>query len=472
MKVLLPASECTPIVKLGGLGDVVGSLPKSLTKLGVNTDVIIPFFPIAKVDNVKLLHVIDLNVPFAGENNIVEVFKTKLDQSDVDIYLLRNNNYFGSGGKFAFENKVSETEMYAFFDRAVVEYVKAEFNTYDIIHCNDWHTGLITHLLDDEIGETRPKTLFTIHNLLYQGVGDTDLVRNVGIVPGAHSLIDWDIADGDINMMQQGITSCDYISTVSPTYAAEIMTKEFGGPFYDILKARKDRLTGILNGIDYSYFKRDFDINNYKEAKKREKMQLLEKLHMEPFDGSELSPNWDKPLFCYIGRIDVYQKGLDLMYEGVKHIVKNGGQFVLLGTGNKEWEKRYTELEKTGEFSHNVRCKIMFDEALALKIYQASDFIVIPSRYEPCGLIQMIAMHYGTVPVTRDVGGLRDSIENGKTGFKFETFKLADLTEALDRAFFAYKSEEFDKMVVDTLNKDFSWEKSAIEYKILYESML
>ncbi len=176
MKVLLVASEVSPIVKLGGLGDVIGALPKALQEIGVNIDVIVPFYPSVKTENLNMYKSLDLNVPFGGAVYPVGVFRTKLVGSDVDAFLLQNSHFFAKGGKDAFANNIGETEMFIFFNRAVVEFVKSQFNTYDLIHCNDWHTGLITHLLKDEIGDTRPATLFTIHNILYQGVGDSSLV--------------------------------------------------------------------------------------------------------------------------------------------------------------------------------------------------------------------------------------------------------------------------------------------------------
>jgi starch synthase len=244
MKVLLAASEAAPIIKLGGLGDVIGSLPKALEKLGVDVDIIVPYYPAANPP-ASTYKAFELSIPYGSDSHTVEVYKTRLPDSEVDVFLLKNARYFVYGGKEAFADNISETEMFVFFNRAVVEFIKAKFNTYDIVHCNDWHTGLITHLLVDELPDSRPRTLFTIHNLMYQGVGDPDLVKDVGITPGSHRLVDWDLEDGDVNMMLQGITSSDYVNAVSPTYAKEILTKKFGGGFAEILKAREGRLSGL-----------------------------------------------------------------------------------------------------------------------------------------------------------------------------------------------------------------------------------
>ena len=463
MKVLIAASEVAPIVKLGGLGDVIGSLPKALEKVGVNADVVVPFFDNAKLEDRDVYKSLDLNIPFGGENNQVEVYKTKLPGTNVDVFLLKNYKYFSKGGREAFANNISETEMFTFFDMAVVEYVKSEFNTYDLVHCNDWHTGLITHLLNDELGLERPATLFTIHNLLYQGKGGVDLVKDVGIYPGEHRLIDWDVSDGDLNLILQGITSSDYVNAVSPTYAREIVTQEFGKELSEVIKGREGRLTGILNGIDYSQFPRNYDSGNYASAKKSYKEDIQKELKLE---------NFRKPTFAFISRLDANQKGLDILIKIVPEIVKNGGQFVLLGTGDKEWEANFAKLNEKEGLEGNVSVNIKFDVELANQIYAASDFLLVPSKYEPCGLIQMIGMWYGSLPIVHEVGGLKDSVTDGVNGFSFDTYSSGRLLSAVQRAFKVYGTHLMDSMIENAMKTDFSWDKSALEYKILYEKVV
>ncbi len=464
MKVLLAASEVAPVIKIGGLGDVIGALPKALEKISVNVDVIVPFFPSAKIEGLQLYKSFDLYVPFANKNNVVEVFKTKLPDSNVDLYLLKNEEYFVGGSNF-FANNLTETEMFAFFDRAVVEYVNSSFNTYDIIHCNDWHTGLVTAMLKDELGNERPRTLFTIHNLNYQGTGSPALLKDTGIVPGEHPLIDWDLADGDLNMMQQGITSSDYINTVSPSYAKEILTKEFGSSFEDILKSREGRLSGILNGIDYSAHPRSYDINSVEEGKKDAKKALLERLKISP-------KHKDAPIFSFVGRIDAFQKGLDILFESLPELLKNDAVFLLLGSGDKRWEEKLATLSQDKTISDKFSCNIMFDIELANLMYAGSDFLVVPSRYEPCGLIQMIAMWYGTLPIVHDVGGLKDTVKNGENGFVFNRYSSQALLISMKEALGVYGTEKMQKMITASMRKDFGWEQSAVEYKKLYERIL
>ncbi len=460
MKVLLAASEVAPIIKLGGLGDVVGSLPKELQKQGVNIDVIVPFFPVAQVNEVKIHKALDLYVPFANESHLVEVFRTKLPGSDVDVFLLRNAKYFSGGGEKAFADNMSETEMFTFFNKAVVEFIKSQFNTYDLVHCNDWHTGLITHLLQDELEATRPATLFTIHNLMYQGVGDAFIVDNVGFSPGQHPLVDWDIEDGDINMVLQGLASSDYINTVSPSYAREILSEDFGGGFSDILRDRHGRLTGILNGIDYESLPRDYDVHNFIEGKKQSKLDLFKELRV--------NKQADVPVFSFIGRLDPDQKGLDLLE---KLFMRNSGknvQFILLGKGSFEWEERFKKIA-----DDNISVNVVFDVDLANSIYSASDFLLVPSKYEPCGLIQLMSMWYGTVPVVHSVGGLRDTVKDGITGIVFDSYSLSAFEKAFKRALKIYENKpHFYTMIRNAMMEDYSWRRSASEYKTLYRKVI
>jgi starch synthase len=464
MKVLFVVSEVAPIIKLGGLGDVAGSLPKALQKQGVDVDIIVPFFPIAKTEGLQMYKKFDLEVFFGNNTYTVEVHNTKLPGTNVDVMLLKNAEFFSQGGTDAFANNISETEMFLFFSRAVVELIKSRFNTYDLVHCNDWHTGLITHLLHDELSSSRPATLFTIHNFLYQGVGDTGLVNEVGIAPGRHPALDWDISDGDINLMQEAITSADYINTVSPTYAMEILTQEFGGELSEILGDRSSRLSGILNGVDYSQLPRDFDVTNFPKLKFKRKRLLQQKLGLA---GA------DKPLFSFISRLDPGQKGLEILYEAAEKILDLGGQFVLLGTGDPLWEGKFESFGSKMAESKDVSINIKFDTSLAIDIYAGSDFFVMPSKYEPCGLTQMMAMWYGTLPIVHGVGGLKDSVDDGVNGFVFDSYDMSSFGRAIERAFDKYADpERLSQMVSNAMKKDFSWDKSALEYKELYGRVL
>jgi starch synthase len=293
---------------------------------------------------------------------------------------------------------------------------------------------------------------------MYQGVGEAELARETGISPGEHQLVDWDLEDNKLNLMLQGVTSSDYINAVSPTYAKEILTEQYGGSLADILKSREGRLSGILNGIDTNAFPRYYDISNWQTGKAQAKKGLLKKLELK---------DSDKPVFSFISRLDPNQKGLDILLEVIPEIISRGGRFVLLGSGDKDWEQKFLRL--AGE---DVAIKIAFDNALACEIYAGSDFLLVPSKYEPCGLIQMIAMWYGTLPIVHNVGGLKDSVKNGVNGFVFDDYLGEVAKKSIENAVKMFGSKDYENMVVNALKTDFSWNKSAGEYKRLYGKML
>ncbi len=448
MKVLFVTSEAAPIKKYGGLGDYSGALPKALGTLGVNADVMLPFYDDIAVQNLKIFKNLDLLVPFNNTTYPVEIHKTKLPDSDVDVLLVK-----------LFEKFTPETEYFSFFDRCVVEYIKSQYNTYDIVHCNDWHTGFVTHLLQDELGAERPKTLITIHNLGFQGVADPTLVKELGFAPGDHPLIDWDIADGNVNMLLQAITSSDFISTVSESYAKEVLTPEFGYDLYEVLTARKDRFVGILNGVDYSTLPRSYDATNWQQAKKDAKQKMQTSLGL---------PVSTVPVFSFVSRIDPNQKGLELLLAALPYIKEQGAQFVLLGTGAHDWEQKFVAAAQE-QLSINIK----FDSQLALDIYAGSDFFFVPSKYEPCGLTQMISMWYGTLPIVHNVGGLKDTVRDHENGFTFEDYSTDALTQAIKSALNVYTDPtKYQAMVNNALGEDFGWAQSALKYKNLYAKML
>jgi len=459
LKVLICGSEVAPVIKLGGLGDVIGALPKSLEKLGVDANVVVPFFLTAKTENLKIYKSRDLLVPYDGNTRKIDVYVTKLPGSNVDLYMLKNDEFFSEGGKSAFLNNLAEIKAFSFFSRCVAELIKGKFNTYDVVHCNDWHTGLITHILQDELGISRPATIITIHNLSYQGTSDSSIVREIGLDPGVHKSIDWDTSDGDINFLMQGIMSADFINTVSPSYAEELLASQDSSKISEVLISRKDRFLGILNGVDYSSFPRDFDKTNWQPGKSGAKTRLLEELNLQKNDA---------PVFSMISRLDPNQKGLDILMDVLPYIISSGGKFILLGSGNKEWENKFREAQ-TQLGAQNVSINTVFDSELAVRIYKGSDFFLIPSKFEPCGLTQMISMWYGAVPVAHAVGGLKDTIKQGKTGFLFNTYSSDDFKKSLTKCFNIYKSQLYFDIVEECLNQDFSVDKSAKAYKELYE---
>lgn len=473
LKVLICASEVWPIIKLGGLGDVIGSLPKFLEKIGVEADVVVPFFPSAKLEGFKCYKSLSFQINYKKENFLVDVWATKLPNSSVDVFLLKNDMFFGDYGKEAFLNNIGETQCFSFFSKCIVELIKSRFNVYDVVHCNDWHTGLVPHLLVEELKSFRPATIMTIHNLSYQGLGDESLIYDVGLNPSSHKTIIWDLSDGNLNLLMQGIMMCDFISTVSPSYAKELVSINDDAQIIQVLKSRKDRLIGILNGLDYSAFPRqitkdNLNDNSWLSIKDDDKISLGKELGI--FSGSSYEEELFKkvPVFSMISRLDPNQKGLDILYEIVPQIVEMGGKFVLLGSGDKEWEAKFLSLqERLGR--SNVSINIKFDQNLALRIYKGSDFFLIPSKFEPCGLTQMIAMWYGAIPVAHAVGGLKDTISHGKTGFLFMEYSKEAFAKSIEKCFSIYRGDVFFEMAKNCLNQNFSFEKSAQNYKDLYE---
>lgn len=462
MKILFAAAEAAPIVKMGGLGDVIGALPKALSSIKIDCDVIVPFYTTVDINKYPLYKHLDLTVSYGGKTYLSQVYRGKLPDSDVDIFLVKQDEFFDIKKGYI----VNEVVPYSFFCRAVVAFIKEGYNTYDIIHAHDWHTGMLPHMLNDALGDSKPPVVFTIHNISYQGNTEMSILKDMDVDPSVHPSVLYDIQDGFLNFMQEALMNADYISTVSPSYASEILFSDISGDFSTILYDRRGRLTGILNGIDYKVMTRDFDINNWQIKKKNHKTDLLQKLKLT---------NIDLPLFSYISRLDPNQKGIDIMYASIETIVKEYGFFVLLGTGDKNWEGKLTQLEKdlNNKYGNKVSVNITFDTALADEIYRASDFFFVPSRFEPCGLTQMMAMYYGALPIVRDTGGLKDSVIDSVNGFKFKTYSSEELIQTVKRAMTFYSNNQaFEQMVKTALNADFSWNASALEYKKLYQTVL
>ena len=463
MKVLFAASEVAPIVKMGGLGDVIGALPKALSKLKIDVDVIIPFYSTIEVSKYKIYKHCELEVPFNGETIVTSIYKTKLPQSTVDVLLVRNDKLFDVKRGYI----VDEVVPYAFFCKAVVHFINHGFNTYDIVHCHDWHTGMIPHMLTDDLSNSKPPVLFTIHNISYQGNTSSSILKDIDVNVSNHPAVYYDIQDGFLNFMQEALMSADYINTVSPSYASEILYKDIGGDLSSILYDRRSRLTGILNGLDYSILTRGFDLADWKKGKADAKIKLYDKLG--------LTLDTKLPLFAFVSRLDPNQKGTAILYESLNDIVAKFGAFVLLGTGDPHWEKKLLEFSEESNrlYGKRVSVNISFDIALAEELYQASDFLLIPSRFEPCGLTQMLAMYYGCLPIVRDTGGLKDSVTDSVNGFKFKTYSSSELTNTIKKAALLFNDKrKYDKMVQNALKTDFSWDRSAAEYKSLYKKVV
>lgn len=474
MKVLFAVWELDPFFKMGGLGDVARALPGALKKLEVDIRVIVPYYKVVKMGRNKKTKVGEFKLEYAGKKETVEIWGVIHPYMKVPAYFLKNGTYLD----FAVS-----IETWGFFDKAVVEAIKSNVLNWqpDIVHVNDCHCGLIPHLI--KLEKLPIKTMLTIHNLAYQKKTSLDVIRHVGINPNSSKSIRWEIKKYQVNFLLEAIMHADIITTVSPTYAKEILTEEFGSGLNEILKGMEGRIYGILNGIDidFSHTTHDTAVKfpygpsekrvdekieyyGWKEGKRLNKEFLQKKLGLKVEDNI--------PMLCFIGRIDARQKGLDILHTMLRRIDQEKFEFVILGSGDEEWEERYRWLSTF--YPKYISCNFRFDDNLAHQIYAASDFIVIPSKYEPCGLIQMIAMLFGTIPIAHKTGGLKDSIKDGHSGFLFSSYDSKGLEDKVMKAVDVWRNDKttFEKIAENALATDFSWNKSAEKYLHLYNKLI
>lgn len=486
IEVIMASAEMKPLAKVGGLGDVVGSLPIALSKLGVNVKVFLPFY--GSIDSKKFkTNPLKKDIKIDINNNpyIFSLYELRLPGTKVKVYLVKNKHFNSKDvyledfkkfkkGKKTF--KVGNIERFVLFSRAVVESIKVMKWKPDVVHCHDWHTALIPTFIDEyslaDSNFDNVSSLYTIHNLANQGISNLDITDYAGLHHDLTPALMEDYYDqdgGKIDSMKVGILSADYINTVSPNYAKEILTKEYGAGLEDYLSRRKKHLSGILNGINVDVFdpskdkfiKKKYSTKSFVvgKAKNKEDLQILSKL-----EKSEV------PLFGLVSRL-VSQKGLDILLPSLEAMLKKYDfQLVVLGTGQKEFESGFKALAK--KYPKKVKAHIMFDVGLAQKIYAGSDFFLMPSRFEPCGLGQLIAMRYGTIPVVRATGGLKDTVVNNKTGIVFKKYTQKEMKKSIEASLRLYKNKvKFKKIALNGMKQDFSWDASAKEYIKLYKKL-
>lgn len=521
MNIVFVSSEVTPFAKTGGLADVCGALPAALSKLGHNVSVFIPAYrqiydPAIPIETTGIGYC----VPVGSREVWGEILKSVLPHSDVPVYFIRHDRYYFRDGLYN-SNGVDyqdNCERFVFFSRSVFRAIELLGIDVDILHANDWQTGLIPAYLttlyqngrqagnqtdmfgnvtpeatvgrqnvpplsDSDDGKGGPndiwekvRTVYTIHNMRHQGRfwhHDMDMTG-----------IDWKYFTfdkmefyGQLNLLKTGIIFADSITTVSPEYAKEIQTEDFGERLQGVLRFRSDSLTGILNGIDTEewnpaadpYLAAPYDTDSVFEKKPINKGALQR--------DNGLAENPDAPLFGVVSRFD-WQKGLDLVADVIPHFVeRDGAQFVILGTGEAELENRFREL--AARYPKNVAAVIRFSSALSHQVEAGSDAFLMPSRYEPCGLNQMYSQRYGTLPLVRHTGGLADTVigatdetiaSGTANGFVSYWGTADDLHRAVDWAILCYRERKDDwrKMILTAMNADHSWTKSAKAYEALY----
>lgn len=472
MKVLYCTSEARPFIATGGLADVAGSLPQALRLRLIGCRVVMPLYediPQDMRDNMKFLT--SLSVPVAWRRQYCGVFEAKW--GGVIYYLIDNQYYFKRHGVYG---HYDDAERFAFLSRAALEMLPyIDFHP-DIIHCNDWQTALVpvyySIFYSGNDWYKGMKTVLTIHNIQYQGKYGKELIEDVlGIPKSETSVLEYDDC---VNILKGGIECANRVTTVSPTYAQEILDPWFAHGMETILKERQWKLSGILNGIDTVSYDPATDIQLYAnysadapEDKIKNKLCLQDRLCLEK--------NEEVPLVGMVTRM-VAHKGLDLVKEVLEQLMNETNiQFVILGSGDWEYETFFRELQ--GKYPGRLCACFGFIPELSRKIYAASDIFLMPSKSEPCGLSQMIALRYGAIPVVRATGGLKDSIcdsgDGEGNGFIFETYNSGDMLHAVHRALEGYANSEGWKVLTQRAMKtDFSWGRSANEYIRLYRDLL
>ena len=475
-KILFVTSEAHPLIKTGGLADVCGSLPKALVELSQDIRLIIPNYQaLETTESVRFLF--SLRV----DNRNINILETTMPDSQVIVWLIDYPAYYNYPGNPYVDEQgkpwVNNAERFGLFCRIVVEVAMDRVHQDwkpDIVHCNDWQTGLVPALLSLEYN--RPSTVFTIHNMAYQGLFPASSAVSLNL-PGQLWHPEGLEFHDHLSFIKGGLVYADYITTVSPTYALEIQTEEYGYGLEGLLAHRKESLGGIINGIDLEQWDSEHDqaiAQTYSETTLANK-KLNKRALQERFG---LPVNDDIPLLGLIGRL-VEQKGIDLIIECLPDMVTMELQFVLLGSGDKGFEKQLKDFALL--YPDTIAITIGYDEALAHLIEAGSDVFLMPSRFEPCGLNQMYSQRYGTIPIVRKTGGLADTVtdtlpdtlaNDTASGIVFNEASSSALLEAIKRSLILYSlTDTWEKMQLNAMRKDFSWQRSAQEYMALYENI-
>lgn len=485
MKVAIVTSEAIPYSKTGGLADVAGTLFKEYIKMGLETYLFIPLYMTTKKQFAKEIHDtgVEIDVLIGKEIKKGRVFRSQ------NVFFVGNDEYFDRDELYgtAAGDYPDNDRRFTFFCKMVLEICKRLNIDIDIMHCNDWQTGLIPLFLktlykDSQIFN-KTHSLITIHNLGYQGIFPQQTMEITGLGP---ELFNPDGIEfyGNVNFLKAAIISADAITTVSKTYAKEILTPEYGFGMEGVLKNRADKIYGVLNGIDYNEWNPSSDnllprnySSNYSSLGSKSDLAGKTTCKKSLIQKCSFKGNTDTPLLCFIGRLS-HQKGMDILVDALPGLIKpvpneyegNEINIIIIGKGDEHYHRALDLAKK--RFSKNIFYYPLFDEAFAHLAYAGSDIFLMPSRYEPCGLGQMIAMRYGTIPVARKTGGIADTIEDGKTGFLFEDHSAHSLSTAINRALKSYSDKKiWSKIIGNAMGMDFSWERSAKMYIEIYSRL-
>lgn len=487
MKVLYVASECAPFIKTGGLADVIGAVPKNLTQLGIDTRVILPAYPaLAKwCERGKIVWQQDDLFGGAAQLVLVKAKGIHLLLLDAPHLFDRPGNiYLNDQGQDWPDNHLRYGALCQ-----VATYVAAyglprdvnePLNDWqpDLVHCHDWQAGLVPAMLK-QMDEPTPPCILTIHNIAFQGLFDASVIQTLGLSKAMFTPEGFEYW-GKVSFLKSAIAYSDKITTVSPTYARELMQPEFGMGLEGMMQSRAADLSGILNGIDTDIWDpindRNLKASYYPRTLKRKTKNRAE---VEARFGLDKDENPTAPLFCVISRLTT-QKGLDLLVEALPNLVAQGARLALLGSGDKDLESAF--IAAAHQFKGRVGTIIGYDEELSHILQGGADAILVPSRFEPCGLTQLYGLRYGTIPVVARTGGLADTIidaneaaiaDDCATGFQFAPITTISLNHAIDRACLLFKQPEvWQAMMRRAMNHDVSWDKSAKDYSDLYQSLM
>ena len=476
MKIVFAASEAAPFIKTGGLGDVAEALPRALSEQkGNEVLLILPYYKRIKENpNIETEFIKSFAVDLSWRRQHVGIFKLKSKKKKLRVYFIDNEYYFGRDGVYGYPD---DGERYAYFSKAILEALVQLGETPDVIHCNDWQTALLPILLhafyEDKLGSA--KTVFTIHNIEYQGKADPYFIGDVlGLSAKRHN--NTLMFDGSVNFMKSAVLTCDALTTVSETYASEIKYPYYAHGLAGVISDHDFKLSGIVNGINTEIFNpetdkaiaQNYNKQTFKEGKAANKKALQEKLGLEVRE--------DVPIIAMVSRL-VSHKGVELICAAIDELMRWDVQIVIIGTGDSIYETRLKicAQKNRSKFSLNL----CFDPALASEVYASSDIYLMPSKSEPCGLSQIIAMRYGTIPVVNQTGGLKDTVEpfNIETkqgvGFTFQSFTRDDMLDALRRALSVYggDKENWDKLVDNAMSRESSWLVPAKKYTQLYTKL-
>ena len=476
-KILFAASECVPFIKTGGLADVVGSLPKYFDKENFDVRVVLPNYTcIPEQYRSQMEYVTNFYMYYNGRNRYVGIMK--LEYNGILHYFIDNEEYFS--GSFPYTDHFFDLEKFGFFSKAVLSILPSiEFQP-DILHCHDWHAGLVPVYLRSEFAAdlfyTSMRSIMTIHNLRFQGVWSIPEIRQITGLPEYLFAPDKLENYKDANYLKGGIVYADLVTTVSETYVEEVKTPFFGENLHNLLWTRSNCFHGILNGIDYDeynpetdeYIPAPFSVKNFRTQKKKDKAALQKELGLK-----------EDPNIMLIGIVSrmTDQKGFDLIQRILEELLTDEIQLAVLGTG--EWN--YEEMFKyfAAKYPGKVSANIFYSNQLSHKIYAACDAFLMPSLFEPCGLSQLISLRYGTVPIVRETGGLKDTVEpynefvNSGTGFSFTNYNAHEMMEMIRYAesIFYDNKRRWNQLAERGMRKDFSWKASAKKYEDLYDSL-